>query len=181
MKPIFLIGYMGSGKTTLGRSLAKRLGAEFIDLDIFIEKRYHSSVREIFDKKGEEFFRKIERNMLHEISDFQNVILACGGGTPCHFDNMDFMNIHGLTVYLNASPETLFKRLSVTSAKEKRPLLAGKNDEELKQFITDALRVREPFYTKAAISFDSNELNNLPEINKATDILAKSIKVAGGK
>lgn len=79
MKPIFLIGYMGSGKTTLGRNLAKKMGLEFIDLDIFIENRYHSSVREIFEKKGEESFRKIERSILHEVSEFQNVIVACGG------------------------------------------------------------------------------------------------------
>lgn len=176
MKPIFLIGYMGSGKTTLGRNVAKKLGLEFIDLDIFIESRYHSSIREIFEKKGEESFRKIERSILHEISEFQNVIVACGGGTPCHFDNMDFMCNHGLTIYLNTSIETLFKRLSITSAKEKRPLLTGKSNDELKQFITDALKAREPFYAQARISFDSNEIENFPEINKATDILIESIQ-----
>lgn len=176
MKPIFLIGYMGSGKTTLGRNLAKKMGLEFIDLDIFIENRYHSSVREIFEKKGEESFRKIERSILHEVSEFQNVIVACGGGTPCHFDNMDFMYRRGLTIYLDTSIETLFKRLSVTSAMEKRPLLAGKSDVELNQFITDALGARSPFYSRAKISFDSNKLDNFPEINKATDILAELIQ-----
>ena len=166
---------MGSGKTTLGRNVAKKMGLEFIDLDIFIEKRYHSTVREIFEKKGEETFRKIERSILHEVSEFQNVIVACGGGTPCHFDNMDFMHSSGLTIYLNTSIDTLFKRLSVVSAKEKRPLLAGKNNDELNQFITEALGAREPFYSRAQISFDSNELDNFTEINKATDILAELI------
>lgn len=176
MKPIFLIGYMGSGKTTLGRNAAKKMGLEFIDLDIFIENRYHSSIREIFEKKGEESFRTIERNMLHEVSEFQNVIVACGGGTPCHFDNMDFMYNRGLTIYLSTSIETLFKRLSVASAKEKRPLLAGKSNEELKQLITDALASREPVYSKAEISFDCNKLDNFPEINRATDILVELIR-----
>lgn len=83
MKPIFLIGYMGCGKSTLGRNVARMTGFQFIDLDNFIEARFHASVKEIFASRGEEGFRDIERRMLIETSDFQDVIVACGGGTPC--------------------------------------------------------------------------------------------------
>ena len=167
---------MGSGKTTLGRCIAKELGLEFIDLDIFIEKRYHSSVREIFENKGEEFFRKTEKSILHEVADFQDVIIACGGGTPCHFDNMDFMNSRGLTIYLNTSADTLFNRLSVTSAKEKRPLLTDMSDDEMKEFIKNSIGVREPFYLKAKISFNSNDLDSFSDIKESIAILTQLIQ-----
>ena len=111
MQPIFLIGYMGCGKSTLGRNVSRLTGVEFIDLDSYIEGRYHSSVRDIFAEKGEEGFRDIERRMLHEVAEFENVIVACGGGTPCFFDNMDYMNSKGTTVFLNTSLPKLHTRL----------------------------------------------------------------------
>jgi shikimate kinase len=92
MKPFFLIGYMGSGKTTLGKQLAKKLNLQFVDMDLFIENRYHKSISEIFKEKGEDGFREIERRTLQEIAGFENVIISTGGGLPCFFDNMDLMN-----------------------------------------------------------------------------------------
>ena len=95
MKPIFIIGFMGSGKSTLGRALAQATGLTFIDLDTYIEQRFHANVRDIFAQRGEDGFRRLERMMLHEVSEFEDVIVACGGGTPCFFNNMEHINSHG--------------------------------------------------------------------------------------
>ena len=107
MRRIILIGYMGAGKTTVGRQLAKRLGLMFYDLDWYITNRMRRTVPQIFEESGEEGFRKIEHAMLHEVAEFEDVVLSCGGGTPCFFDNMDYLNRMGETVYLKASPEVL--------------------------------------------------------------------------
>lgn len=144
---IILIGYMGAGKTTVGKALAKDLGVTFYDLDWYIETRMHCKVKDIFDRQGEEGFRKIERNMLHEVAEFENVVISCGGGTPCFFDNMDYMNSRGTVVYLKCTPEVLFKHLKM--GKGVRPLLLGKNDEELMDFIKEQLQKREQYYLKA--------------------------------
>ena len=105
---IIIVGYMGSGKTTVGKALAQDLNLTFYDLDWYIESRMHKTVPQIFAEKGEEGFRKIEHNMLHEVAEFEDVIISCGGGTPCFFDNMDYMNGQGDTVYLKATPEVLY-------------------------------------------------------------------------
>lgn len=162
MKPIFLIGYMGCGKSTLGRNVAAITGMQFIDLDTYIETRFHANVRQIFDERGEDGFRDIERRMLHEVAEFEDVIIACGGGTPCFFDNMDYMNERGTTVLLNASLDRLFSRLK--RGRHKRPLLAGKNDDELRQFIIDGLAARHPFYSRAAHRFESDLLESSSQI-----------------
>lgn len=164
MKRIYLIGFMGSGKTTLGRAYAKAEQLEFVDLDWFIEQRYHREVREIFTERGENGFRELERQLLHEVGTFENVVIACGGGTPCFFDNMTFMNETGDTVYLDAHPQVLFERLSV--AKDKRPLLADKSDEELKMFIREAIDKRLPYYRQAAYTLHADCLDNLEEIRE---------------
>ena len=137
MTRIFLIGYMGAGKTTLGKAFARSMGLTFIDLDWYIEERFHKTVRQIFAERSEEGFRELEKRMLHEVADFEDVVIATGGGTPCFFDNVEYMNQKGETVFLDVSQEVLFRRLKV--AKQQRPLLAQKNDEELKAFIADAL------------------------------------------
>ena len=121
MKPLFLVGYMAAGKTTLGRRAAQLLNVEFIDLDAYIESRYRKRISDLFAERGEEGFRDIERRMLHEVAEFDNVLVATGGGTPCFFDNMEYMRHRGVTVYLAASVQTLCRRLS--HAKVKRPLV----------------------------------------------------------
>ena len=105
MTRIILIGYMGAGKTTIGKALAKDLGVMFYDLDWYIETRMRKKVKQIFDERGEEGFRKIEHNMLHEVAEFEDVVLACGGGTPCFYDNMQYMLGQGDVVYLRGTPE----------------------------------------------------------------------------
>lgn len=148
MDRIFLIGYMGSGKTSMGKLLAENLQFTFVDMDAHIEKKYHRTVSEIFTQMGEEKFREIERECLHEIADFEKTVISTGGGTPCFFDNMEYMNNRGLTVYLKLTPDQLVIRLE-TSRKGKRPLLADRKGEELKIFIEQGLKSREPFYNRA--------------------------------
>lgn len=162
MKSIIIIGYMGAGKTTVGKALAKELGVMFYDLDWYIETRMHKTVKEIFDEKGEEGFRFIEHNMLHEVAEFENVVVSCGGGAPCFFDNMDYMNQLGTTVYLKATPETLHAHLQM--GKGVRPLLLNKTPEEVETFIKEQLKQREPFYLKAQHIFDIDVIDDYDKI-----------------
>ncbi len=168
MKPIFLIGYMGCGKSTLGRALSRISGLEFIDLDHYIENRFHATINELFAERGEDGFRTVERAMLEEVSLFNNVIVACGGGTPCFFNNMQLMNERGLTVWLNTPIERLHERLQRN--RSKRPILANKTDDELLTFITEALNAREAFYSQAAHRFCATLLEDKSQIaTTATD------------
>ena len=155
MNRIFLIGYMGSGKTTIGKLLAKKLGYSFIDMDHHIEEKQFKTISQIFAEKGEEEFRRLEQNCLHEVADFENIVISTGGGAPCFFDNMDYMNSHGLTIYLKLTVEELAERLELVGI-SKRPLLAGKSSDELRQFITEGLQKRESFYEKAAYSLSGS-------------------------
>lgn len=163
MKRIFLIGYMGAGKTTAGRELAKELGLEFVDLDHFIQGRYQKTVGQIFAEVGENEFRNIERNVLMEVGEFEDVVISTGGGTPCFFDNIEYMNQVGTTVYLKASPEALSSRLNL--CKEKRPLIKDKDEEELYKFVVESLLKREPFYSKARIIFETEILVTREDVN----------------
>ena len=133
MTRIILLGYMGAGKTTIGKELAKTLGLSFYDLDWYIQTRMRKTVKEIFDERGEEGFRKIEHNMLHEVAEFEDVVISCGGGTPCFYDNMDYMNQQAETVYLKADPDVLYMHLKM--GKGGRPLLLNKTPEEVQAFI----------------------------------------------
>lgn len=151
MHRIFLIGYMGSGKTTVGKLLAARLQYGFIDMDAFIEEKQFKSVSQIFTDLGEEQFRLLEQQCLHEIAEFDHVVISTGGGAPCFFDNMDYMNEKGITVYLKLSPAELADRLE-TSHANKRPLIANRKGAELQQFIAEGLAKREAFYSKAAFT-----------------------------
>ncbi len=162
MVRIFLTGYMGAGKTTLGKAFARELGVPFIDLDWYIEERFHKSVGELFAEYGEEYFRMQERNMLHEVGEFEDVVISTGGGTPCFFDNMDYMNRQGQTVFLDVSPDILFRRLRV--ATQQRPILRGKTDDELRAFIVRALDSRKPFYSQARYRFDGGHLESRRQI-----------------
>lgn len=164
---IILIGYMGAGKTTVGRQLAKQLGLQFYDLDWYIESRRHKTVAQLFQEYGEEGFRQIEHNMLHEVAEFEDVVISCGGGTPCFFDNIDYMNQQGQVVYLRCNPETL--RGHLLMGKTERPLLKGKGPEELIDFIKEQLQQREPFYTKARYSLDVTLMDNYDKIQTSVD------------
>ena len=163
MRRIILIGYMGSGKTTVGKALSKATGMMFYDMDWYIESRMRKTVSQIFAERGEEGFRQIEYNMLHEVAEFENVIISCGGGTPCFFDNMDYLNQQGDVIYLKATPEVLYKHLLM--GKVERPLLKGKTPEELIAYITEHLKEREPFYNKARHTLDVSVLDNYDKIN----------------
>ena len=146
----------------------------FYDLDWYIESRMRRSVSQIFAERGEEGFRQIEYNMLHEVAEFENVIISCGGGTPCFFDNMEYLNQQGDVVYLKATPETLYKHLLM--AKVERPLLKGKTKEELLEFIKTQLSTREAFYNKARYHLDVSLLDNYEKIGITVDKLKELLK-----
>lgn len=167
MRRIIIIGYMGAGKTTVGRALAAELGIKFYDLDWYIESRMRKTVKQLFDEVGEEGFRKIEHNMLHEVAEFENVVISCGGGTPCFFDNMAYMNQQGDTVYLKANPEILYKHLKM--GKSVRPLLLNKTPEEVQVFITEQLANREPYYSRAKYTVNVNLMDNHDKIRMSVE------------
>lgn len=157
MNRFFLIGYMGSGKTTYGKLLAKSLKLTFVDIDVFIETKQNKSIKQLFDEIGEDGFRKMEREALHEVAEFEDVIIATGGGTPCFFDNMEYMNAHGKTIYLRTSVRELRDRLKMS--KTKRPLIINKDLRELETYIADQLEKREGFYMKSNYILDTDDLN----------------------
>ena len=175
MRPIIFIGYMGAGKTTIGKALAKDIGVMFYDLDWYIESRMRKTVKQIFDEVGEDGFRQIEHNMLHEVAEFENVVVSCGGGTPCFFDNMDYMNQCGETIYLKASPEVLHAHLQM--GKGVRPLLLDKTPEEVQVFIREQLKVRENFYNKAKHVFDINVMDIFDKVNDTVQQLRQLLNV----
>jgi len=156
---IFLIGFMGSGKSTLGAQLARRVGYQFIDMDHLIEETAEMSIAEIFKEHGEEVFRKWEYEILHELCSREKLVISTGGGAPCHSNMMDLMSSHGTTIYLKLSPEALNTRLIQSSAE--RPLIMGKSEPELLEFIKSLLEKRELFYKRAAYIVDG--INMKPE------------------
>lgn len=175
MKRIILIGYMGAGKTTIGKALSKRLGLMFYDLDWYIESRMHKTIAQIFADDGEEGFREIEYNMLHEVAEFENVIVSCGGGTPCFFDNMDYLNAQGETIYLQAAPEVLAKHLKM--GKVVRPLIVGKTDEELLAYISESLEKREPYYSRAKHILNVDLLNTVEKVEESVDEVCRTLQI----
>lgn len=174
MTPVFIIGYMASGKTTFGRALAKSLGLEFIDLDFYIEQRFRKSIREIFASEGEEAFRKKEQAMLREAGEFENVVISCGGGTPCFFDNIDYMNERGLTVFLNTSTDCIVRRLAANNSR--RPLMAGKSVEEIRETAERGIQDRMPHYSRAAIHFPGDLLEDRSQIDSSVNEFKKILK-----
>lgn len=146
---IYLVGYMGCGKSTIGRKVADLLGISFADLDKYIEERYFKSVPAIFLEEGEKGFREKEHNSLLEVSQFEDIVISTGGGTPCFFNNMEVMNSNGVTVYIAPDTDILATRL--IKSKTERPLIVGKSREELIMFINDALEKRTPFYERSKI------------------------------
>ena len=162
MKTIFLVGFMCCGKTTLGRVLAQLLKVDFYDLDELVEERAEMRVTEIFARLGEEKFRQMERQMLHEVAGTPAVV-ACGGGTPCYADNMALMNRLGTTVWLTTSPEVIAARLTQPEHKFKRPTIVPLADEEILPHVIEALERRTPYYAQAQLHFDATAIETAEE------------------
>lgn len=167
MKPIFLIGYMGSGKSTMGRLVSRIAGIDSIDLDKYIENRFRKTISEIFTEHGEQRFREIEREMLREVAEMEDVIIACGGGTPCFFDNMEIINSSGISVWLDAPVSILHSRL--LRGQYKRPLIAGMSPEELRDFISKGLEARKKHYSKAHYKFSTSLLESEQDRQQTAD------------
>lgn len=145
---VFIVGFMGAGKTTLGRRLAEMLDCEYLDLDQAFEEKFHFSIYNFFDRFGEDKFRDIEHQLLVEtISSNDNVVISTGGGTPCFYDNMQLMNDNGKTIYINMHVNSLKHRL--LKSRRKRPALNGLNENELENYIDRLLPVREKIYLEA--------------------------------
>ncbi len=166
---------MGAGKTTLGRALAKDLGIQFYDLDWYIEERMRKTVPELFSIYGEDGFRKIEYNLLHEVAEFEDVVISSGGGTPCFFDNMDYMNSQSETIYLKASIDVLLGHLKM--GKVVRPLLKGKTPDEMSQFVKEQLEAREKYYLKAKHIHDVSMLDDYSKIRTSVENLRKMLNI----
>lgn len=154
---VFLIGFMGSGKSHWGRIWATKNHLKFFDLDAKIEKAFKMTITEIFEKKGEEKFRELERYHLRKFDTKKNFVLACGGGTPCFTDNMDWMKSQGKVFYLKATPEKILEQVMYET--EQRPVIKNVNPSELLFFIQKKLAEREPFYSQADAILDVNLLD----------------------
>ena len=150
-KIIFLVGFMGSGKSHVGKKLAANLGCSFSDLDATIEMAAGATISTIFEQQGEAYFRLLERRALHNSTYAPRGVLATGGGTPCYFNNMDWMNEHGICIFLDADPAVLTERL--WRGKFKRPLLKNLDQGELASYVRHKIAERRPFYEKAAVQY----------------------------
>jgi shikimate kinase len=166
---------MGVGKTTVGKKLAKLFDIGFIDLDKFIESKYHKTVPELFAERGENEFRLIEQKSLIEVSEIENVVVSTGGGTPCFFENIRLMNQTGITVYIHAEPNELAARLR--ASKTIRPLVSGKTGEDLTMFIASHLKERERFYNQAQVIYKTDRLITKEEVHLTVDRIANEIKI----
>lgn len=144
---IFFVGFMGCGKTSWGRKLAAKLEYEFVDLDHVFEEQTGTTIAEYFNDHSQDEFRRLESKILKETPYAENSVISTGGGLPCFFDNMDWMNAHGETLYIKLTPKTLAERLD--KGKTTRPLIAGLHGEELISFIAEKLAEREGFYERA--------------------------------
>ena len=165
MKNIYLLGFMGSGKSYLGKWLSEKFNLNFLDLDQFIEDSTQLSIPQIFSSIGEEGFREQEAKLLRKTTDFNQYIISCGGGTPCFHDNMKWIKNHGISIYLKTSEELLFKRLN--NQKTGRPLISSMSDDDLRHFISIKISEREKFYEQADylyLQWDDN--NTLIDLEK---------------
>lgn len=156
---IFLIGMPGSGKSTIGKQLAVQLDLPFIDLDKEIERETSQKIRLIFQEKGEAYFRELERDTLHNrIHKYESFVMATGGGAPCFFDNLRQMQEAGITVFLNASPAGIARRMSKKGVK-KRPLLSGMDLDNLEKEFTAKFQHRMPFYQQASYEIKEGDID----------------------
>lgn len=151
---IFLVGFMGCGKSTLGKKIATQIGWEFVDLDEYIEKKEGKSIPLIFKEQGESYFRKLETRCLKELLKFKSCVISCGGGTPCFNKNMDIITLAGASIYIKLSPTVLFNRLKLE--KDQRPLIADMEDSKMFFYIQKKLNERKIFYEKAEFIFSAD-------------------------
>lgn len=169
---IFLIGMPGSGKSTLGRSIAKRLNYTFADLDALIVAQEGMSIPDIFARQGEEYFRQAEQRALQRTEMLERVVIATGGGTPCFFDNMDWMKRHGITVWLNVAPATIAARINGNAeASRQRPLFAGKSKAQITATLTEMHRNRVPFYRLAHLQVSERDARPNQVAQKLQDLI----------
>ena len=174
MKKIFLIGYMGCGKSSLGRKLAKAGGMEFMDMDSIIEQREGASISDIFHYQGEEYFRDAERALIEELGTAEgDMVISTGGGAPAWQNNMELMNSLGATIYLRRTAQQIASRLS-PHGRQKRPKLRGLNDEELVAFMTTNMAEREPFYSKAKYCVDCADRSDAELIDYILQIVKEN-------
>ena len=169
MDRIYIVGYMGAGKTTAARRLAQRMGWEVVDTDALFEEKYKISVNDFFNKYDEPLYRKLESEVLKATESLDHVVVSTGGGTACFFDNMDWMNHHGLTVFLRISPQAAVDR--VIHSRHKRPLVEGKSEEELTEFVNQHYASRLPFYEQARITAKSEDFDIESLMEAIKDIL----------
>ena len=164
---------MGAGKTTTARRLAQRLGWEVADTDDLFEAKYKISVCDFFNKYDEALYRKLESEVLKSTESMENVVISTGGGTACYFDNMDWMNRHGVTVFLRISQKAVVDRL--VHAKRKRPLAEGKTEEELEAFVQQHYAERLPYYEQARLTVKAEDLNldGLVQAVQSIEVFAK--------
>ncbi len=163
---IFLIGYMGAGKTTIGQQLANALQLNFVDLDRYIENSHGTSITDIFLDNGEDYFRMLEQRYLEKLTHFSHTIIACGGGTPCFHNNIHLMKQTGLVIYIKQPLSLLFNRL--VQQQMQRPLLMGMDEQQLKQFIESNLERRESYYLQAHMIYEPEKETPEDFINRVT-------------
>jgi shikimate kinase len=154
----FLIGFMGSGKSYWGKFWAEEMNLPFIELDALIEEQEGKTIAELFEQKGETYFRQVESSVLKNCKEHQSAIISTGGGAPCFFDNMEWMNEHGTSIYLEATPQELARRLQ--DERTHRPVLKNVPPDQLQDFIEQKLKEREPFYRQAKFTLDVSQLND---------------------
>ena len=166
---VFLVGFMGSGKSSLGKKLAQRLSSPFMDLDTMIEKWEERTIPVIFKESGEEYFRKVEKSILLTLDEGKMAVIALGGGACCKEESWNFLENNGVIVYLKESPEVLYGRLK--TQKEKRPLIASQSDAKLKDFIKKKLKERSVFYEKAHIVYEKEKTTFPALVQEISDYL----------
>ncbi len=175
MKPLFIVGFMGAGKSTVGRRLAKALGLKFLDTDLFIEYRFRCSISQMFAEVGEERFRKREHIVAEELSGMEDCVIATGGGLPCFSGNMELLNDSGITIYLHATDRILAKRLCI--CKRSRPAVCNLSDSEIEEFVCRKMQERRPIYETAQLHISVEQLTDKED---EEDVVAQIIDTLKG-
>lgn len=169
---LFLIGYMGCGKSSMGRKIARRLGVEFIDTDALVERTEGAEIADIINYEGEEYFRECERKALEQVAEHPDAVISTGGGLPMWQDNMERVLSLGLSVYIRRSPEQIMSRLS-PYGRHKRPKFRGLNDEQLLAFMRTNMAEREPVYLRADVILDGERHSDDELIDEIMEVIRK--------